>query len=99
MLSTLTTNLALLNFPPLLLTNPQKEFEAVWFFLFSELDPEEAKIRFQDCWPILDRVQGKTFRTAAFKWLEEIKMNQKWTFLIRKSLLDESQGDRFYRVL
>ncbi|KAG0198472.1 hypothetical protein BGX28_008066 [Mortierella sp. GBA30] len=50
-----------------------KALEFVLWFLFIRLNKLQARERFKDCWPILDRHDAREFRNAAFKWLEELR--------------------------
>ncbi|KAF9119759.1 hypothetical protein BGW39_011947 [Mortierella sp. 14UC] len=50
-----------------------KALEFVLWFLFSRLDKDQARGRFKECWPVLDRHDAREFRNVAFKWLEELR--------------------------
>ncbi|KAF9985028.1 hypothetical protein BGZ65_011924, partial [Modicella reniformis] len=50
-----------------------KALEFVLWFLFTRLDKAQARERFKECWPILDRHDAREFRNVAFKWLEELR--------------------------
>lgn len=54
-------------------TQSTKALEFVLWFLFTRLDQAEARERFKECWPILDRHDAREFRNVAFKWLEELR--------------------------
>ncbi|KAG0216448.1 hypothetical protein BGX33_012618 [Mortierella sp. NVP41] len=50
-----------------------KALEFVLWFLFSRLDKGQARDRFKECWPVLDRHDAREFRNVAYKWLEELR--------------------------
>ena len=50
---------------------------------------------FSHCWPIYDPLQAKEFRVVTYKWLSELKgKGYLGSTIIRKSLLDDRQGER-----
>ncbi|KAI8601800.1 HAUS augmin-like complex subunit 6 N-terminus-domain-containing protein [Dissophora ornata] len=50
-----------------------KALEFVLWFLFTRLDKTQARDRFKECWPVLDRHDAREFRNVAFKWLDELR--------------------------
>ncbi|KAF9207470.1 HAUS augmin-like complex subunit 6 [Haplosporangium sp. Z 27] len=50
-----------------------KALEFVLWFLFTRLDKSQARERFRECWPILDRHDAREFRNVTFKWLDELR--------------------------
>jgi hypothetical protein len=50
---------------------------------------------FSNCWPIYDPLQTKEFRIVAYKWLSDLKAKGcLGATIVRKSLLDDRQGER-----
>ncbi|KAI9092454.1 HAUS augmin-like complex subunit 6 N-terminus-domain-containing protein [Phlyctochytrium arcticum] len=78
-----------------------KAMTIVVYFLFQVIDPVVAKERFSSCWPVVDRIQGRDFRTVTFRWLEALKKEGRLPpdTSIRRSYLDECRGDRFERLV
>ncbi|KAF9114879.1 hypothetical protein BGX27_009524 [Mortierella sp. AM989] len=50
-----------------------KALEFVLWFLLTRLDKTQARERFKECWPILDRHDAREFRNVTFKWLDELR--------------------------
>jgi len=54
-------------------TQSTKALEFILWFLFTRLDQNQARERFKECWPVMDRHDAREFRNVAFKWLEELR--------------------------
>ncbi|KAJ2957990.1 hypothetical protein NQZ79_g6331 [Umbelopsis isabellina] len=80
--------------------NNTKAFELISWFLFNKLDSHKARKLFAHCWPIADyRSQPREYRSVAFKWLEELKKENKLLgdTVLRRSYLEDCRGERSHR--
>lgn len=77
--------------------------EHLLYFLFMAYDPELTRERLKNCWPVLDRPQGREFRSILLKWIDELKRQPRsqvssvilHNMTARKSILDDPRGERF----
>ncbi|KAI9597866.1 HAUS augmin-like complex subunit 6 N-terminus-domain-containing protein, partial [Syncephalis fuscata] len=78
-----------------------KGLEVVLWFLFTRLDDSATRQKFLHCWPAFDRKQSRELLAIAFHWLEQLKKSgHLWpTVAIRKSYLEDGQGERLERIL
>ncbi|RIB21673.1 HAUS augmin-like complex subunit 6 N-terminus-domain-containing protein [Gigaspora rosea] len=81
--------------------NSVKAMELIVWFLFKKLDDTLTTAKFT-CWPILDLPSSLQFRTVAYKWLDQLKKEGclgNTDIVLRRSLFDECQGERFERLI
>ncbi|KAI8055258.1 HAUS augmin-like complex subunit 6 N-terminus-domain-containing protein [Syncephalis plumigaleata] len=78
-----------------------KGLEVVLWFLFTQLDANTTRQKFVQCWPAFDRKQSRELIAVAFHWLDQLKKDgHLWpTVAIRKSYLEDGQGERLERIL
>ncbi|KAK6533877.1 hypothetical protein TWF281_005224 [Arthrobotrys megalospora] len=108
----LLTNLRLLDLPvhPDLPINEEtfslgkhksKAFEHIAHHIFDRYDPVESRSRFAGNWPIYEPTQSKNFRAVVINWLNDLKKTGALhnAVIIRKSMFDECQGDRYEELL
>ncbi|KAK6356646.1 hypothetical protein TWF718_000986 [Orbilia javanica] len=81
--------------------NKSRAFELIAYHIFDRYDPIESKSRFADTWPIYEPAQSKNFRAAVINWLSDLKKAGVLhnAIIIRKSMFDECQGDRYEELL
>ncbi|CAG8493146.1 24863_t:CDS:2, partial [Dentiscutata erythropus] len=81
--------------------NSVKAMELIVWFLFKKLDDTLTTAKFT-CWPILDLPSSLRFRTVAYKWLDQLKKDGCFgnaDIVLRRTLFDECQGERFERLI
>lgn len=73
-----------------------KLLEEILYFLLVTTKGEEGKERLRNCWPVVNAIQAKQFRTEALKLYEELRKNGEISreIILRKSMLDEGAGER-----
>nr|CAG8439033.1 15889_t:CDS:10 [Entrophospora candida] len=80
-----------------------KAMEIIIWFLFNELDSELAETKFYKCWPIIGLEDSREFRSLAYKWLEQLRRERCFVggdnIVLRKSMFDECDDDRFYKLM
>ncbi|KAJ6258458.1 hypothetical protein Dda_6499 [Drechslerella dactyloides] len=81
--------------------NKSKAFEHIAHHIFYRYDPVESRSRFAGTWPIYEPAQSKNFRAAVINWLNDLKKAGVLhnAVIIRKSMFDECQGDRYEELL
>ncbi|KAI8577819.1 hypothetical protein K450DRAFT_250154 [Umbelopsis ramanniana AG] len=82
--------------------NNTKAFELMSWFLFNKLDSHKAKKLFAHCWPIVDyRSQPREYRSVAYKWLEELKKENRLVgdIVLRRSYLEDCRGERIEKIM
>ncbi|KAF3170408.1 hypothetical protein TWF788_010158 [Orbilia oligospora] len=81
--------------------NKSRAFELIAHHIFDRYDPIESKSRFAGNWPIYEPAQSKNFRAAIVNWLTDLKKSGALhnAIIIRKSMFDECQGDRYEELL
>lgn len=83
------------------LEHHRKSFEYIMFELFARLNLKLCRDRLSPFYPCHDAIRAKEFRNAVYKWLLELKHSGKLDnrALIRRSLLDDSAGERYENLL
>ncbi|KAG2173463.1 hypothetical protein INT44_008815 [Umbelopsis vinacea] len=82
--------------------NNTKAFELMSWFLFNKLDAHKAKKVFAHCWPIEDyRSQPREYRSVAYKWLEELKKENRLVgdIVLRRSYFEDCRGERIEKIM
>ncbi|KAF2705709.1 hypothetical protein K504DRAFT_460412 [Pleomassaria siparia CBS 279.74] len=71
------------------------------FRLFEIWDPEETSQKLQPFFPPLEPLQSLNLRAALYRYLNELKKNGLLgrESVLRKTMLDECKGDKFFEVL
>ncbi|KAJ5059561.1 HAUS augmin-like complex subunit 6 N-terminus-domain-containing protein [Bipolaris maydis] len=71
------------------------------FRLFEIWDPSETAQKLQPFFPPLEPLQSLNLRAALFRCLNELKKNGVLgrESVLRKTMLDECKGDKFYEIL
>ncbi|KAF2259852.1 hypothetical protein CC78DRAFT_571573 [Lojkania enalia] len=71
------------------------------FRLFEIWDPEETSQKLQPFFPPLEPLQSLNLRSALYRSLNELKKNGVLgrESVLRKSMLDECKGDKFFEIL
>ncbi|KAK6337726.1 hypothetical protein TWF696_001206 [Orbilia brochopaga] len=81
--------------------NKSRAFEHISHHIFDRYDPVECRSRFTGTWPIYEPAQSKNFRAVVINWLNDLKkvgiLHN--AVIIRKSMFDECQGDRYEELL